>query len=344
VALLAAAVAALTFLSKRQHTPPSPPFGVELSQTPGVSIIRLASPDGGSSTSNGGGGAGDSPYSLDMRNYPLLDALNDVADGDFPILNAGALPEGFYHVKTHVNTGGKQRALDLLCEAYSKACGLSVARKEVMADVLVMTCPDRGKLKLSLATKDQPRGFPHNISNTRVTCPFVASTKELAWYASYMTRKFANWDRDPEIMRRVLTTDIVDETGLEGAFTAVLAWDLPVTAHSSPAAAGPAIGTQPKTITGPIGALQDAGFTLTPAQRIVQAIVIEPARPASQPATQPAEHGTGARLDFRIAAQIGSDDDKPQENCISRVRGAGVHSNAVGRWPPGRHTCGLCVV
>ncbi len=240
-----------------------PPLGVELSRTPGVSIVRVQAGRGRGSSSHG---SSRGKYHLERWGCPLLEALVEANRDRCPIVQSAPLPGGEYRIVADTQEGGYQKVLEMLCEAYSRAFRLRVSQRTIEMDVLVMTCPDAASLKLKPSAK-KSGGFLHKTTgNGAWDCPFTGSMADLAWYAGYMLRKESPYRR-PSQRGRALATAIVDETALPGLYDGHIRWHAAVKGSM-------------------LEALKGLGLAFTPAKRKVQAVVVQGV--AAHPATQPA--------------------------------------------------------
>lgn len=242
---------------------PGPPVNVELSNVPGVSILRRSR---WQSRQVVNVKLNDRRSSRIYRDgYELIYALCDATDQQYPIIQHARLPDGYYRVAASTERGGQETLLNLLCTAYEQAFGLDVAVREVETYALVMTCPDPQALKFKPSARRHPYlagDFTEAADGTSVprqtwySVEFACDMDNLASFSAYMIRKAFHAQR-PAVRDRLLVTAIINETGLTGFYDGKLAWKF----------------YEPDSL---ITELTAAGLKLTLSKRTVKALAIAP--------------------------------------------------------------------
>ena len=229
------------------------PLGEELSTRPDVSLVRQRK-SSGSSMSSGG-------KKIEAENYTLLDILRTVDNSQNPIILLADLPRGRYNVFAEAPVGDRRTLLKNLCEVYSEAFGLSVTRRKIETDVLLLTCPTTASLTIEKAAEDaQSKGFyKHlNLAENRMKTSFRVSIDELALVAGYFIRNGAS--NEFPVDKNLFGMAFVNETGLDGIYEGGLIW-------------------KPGEPSVTEASLTEMGFKLVPARREIEAIVVEHATP-----------------------------------------------------------------
>jgi len=222
----------------------TPAVWQELSTVPGVSLRRMPGGQGGQTITV-------TDLELAARNAGLLDVLAYARGGGEDCFDPESLlPEGSYDVTVRIDAeaarSGKASVWDALTAAYAKAFAVRIGRDKREVDVRVLS---RAAPQNRGPTPAQD-GEPWSVRTEGGGYALAAFTMDDL--ADFLARKFGG--------------PVVNETGLEGAYTFLL--------EADPASAAP-----------PVDGLGKAGLDLVAGRRAVEAVFVDRAEAEAAPCT-----------------------------------------------------------
>jgi len=219
----------------------------ELSTVPGVSLRRMPGGQGGQTITV-------TDLELAARNAGLLDVLAYARGGGEDCFDPESLlPEGSYDVTVRIDAeaarSGEASVWDAVVAAYAKAFAVRIGRDKREVDVRVLSRA-AGAAGAAAAPTTAQDGEPWSVRTERGGYALAAFTMDDL--ADFLARKFGG--------------PVVNETGLEGAYTFLL--------EADPASAAP-----------PVEGLRKAGLDLAAGRRAVEAVFVDRADAQPGPGT-----------------------------------------------------------